>query len=73
MCIKYKIVGQKWHNKVFSNLIKYLGKNEFLRKTILACLLGAQMDSIHEKNRGRNSCDILSQLGHPNLLPTFAY
>ena len=36
---------------------EYLCENEFLRKTILACLSGAQMGSIHEKNRGRKSRD----------------
>ena len=34
----------------FSNFkFEYLRKNKFLRKTILACLSGAQMGSIHEK------------------------
>ena len=34
----------------FLNLkFEYLCKIEFLRKTILACLSGAQMGSIHEK------------------------
>ena len=42
----------------FSNFkFEYLRENEFLRKTILACLSGAQMGSIHEKNRGRKSRD----------------
>ena len=42
----------------FSNFkFKYLCENEFLRKTILACLSGAQMGSIHEKNRGQKSRD----------------
>ena len=42
----------------FSNFkFEYLCKNEFLRKTILACLSGAQLGSIHEKNRGRKSRD----------------
>ena len=43
----------------FSNFkFEYLCENEFLRKTILACLSGAQMGSIHEKkNRGRKSRD----------------
>ena len=40
-----------------SKKFEYLRENEFLRKTILACLSGAQMGSIHEKNRGRKSCD----------------
>ena len=31
---------------------EYLRENEFLTKTILACLSGAQMGSINEKNRG---------------------
>ena len=35
---------------------EYLHENEFLRKTISACLSGAQMSSIHEK-RGRKSRD----------------
>ena len=30
---------------------EFLSENEFLSKTILACLLGAQMDSIHEINK----------------------
>ena len=34
-----------------------LRENEFLRKIILTCLSGAQMGSIHEKNRGRKSRD----------------
>ena len=42
----------------FSNFkFEYLRENEFLRKTILACLSGAQMGSINEKNRGRKSRD----------------
>ena len=36
---------------------EYLRENEFFRKYILACLSGAQMGSIHEKNRGRKSRD----------------
>ena len=36
--------------------LEYLCENEFLRKTILACLSGAQMGSIN-KNRGRKSRD----------------
>ena len=36
---------------------RYLCKNEFLRKTILACLSGDQMGSINEKNRGQKSRD----------------
>ena len=36
---------------------EYLHENEFLRKTILACLSGVQMGSILEKNRGRKSRD----------------
>ena len=36
---------------------EYLCENEFLRKTILACLSGAQMGLIHENNRGRKSRD----------------
>ena len=36
---------------------KYFRENEFLRKTILACISGTQMGSIHEKNRGRKSRD----------------
>ena len=36
---------------------EYLRKNEFLRKTILACLSGDQMGSINEKNRGQKSRD----------------
>ena len=36
---------------------EYLRKNEFLRKTVLACLSGAQMGSIYEKNWGRKSRD----------------
>ena len=43
---------------IFSNFkFEYLRENEFLRKTILACLSGAQMGSIHEKNRGKKSRD----------------
>ena len=42
-----------------SNLSKfkfeYLHENEFLRKTILACLSGDHMCSIIEKNRGQKS------------------
>ena len=42
----------------FSNFkFEYLRENEFLRKTILACLSGAQMGSIPEKNRSRKSRD----------------
>ena len=49
----------------FSNFkIEYLRENEFLRKTILACLSGAQMGSIHEKNRGRKSRDTAPLKGH---------
>ena len=34
----------------FSNFkFEYLRENDFLRKTILACLSGAQMGSIHKK------------------------
>ena len=40
-----------------SKKFEYLRENEFLRKTILACLSGAQMGSIHEKNRGQKSRD----------------
>ena len=36
---------------------EYLRENEFLRKTILACLSGDQMGSINEKNRGKKSRD----------------
>ena len=39
---------------------EYLRENEFLSKTILACLSGAQMGSIHEKNRVRKSRDTAS-------------
>ena len=42
----------------FSNFkFEYLCEKEVLRKTILACLSGAQMGSIHEKNIGRKSRD----------------
>ena len=42
----------------FSNFkFEYPHENEFLRKTILAYLSGAQMGSIYEKNRGRKSRD----------------
>ena len=42
----------------FSNFkFEYLRKNEFLRKTILACLSGDQMGLINEKNRGKKSRD----------------
>ena len=42
----------------FSNFkFEYLCKNEFLRKTILACLSGAQMGLINEKNGVRKSRD----------------
>ena len=37
---------------------EYLHENEFLRKTVLACLSAAQMGSIYEKNWGRKSRDI---------------
>ena len=44
-----------------SNFLKfkfeYLRENEFLRKTILACLSGDQKGSINEKNRGQKSHD----------------
>ena len=33
---------------------EYLRENEFLSKTILACLSGAQMASIHEIKNGKN-------------------
>ena len=36
---------------------KYLRENEFLRKTILACLSGDQMGLINENNRGKKSHD----------------
>ena len=40
----------------FSNFkFEYLRENEFLRKTILACLSGAQMGSIHENKRSKIS------------------
>ena len=32
MCIKYKVVGQKWHNKVFYNLIIF-NMSDFERKS----------------------------------------
>ena len=39
-------------------LLRYLRENKFLRKIILACLLGDQMGSINgEKNRGQKSRD----------------
>ena len=42
----------------FSNFkFEYLRENEFLRKTILACLSGAQMGLINEKNRVQKSRD----------------
>ena len=42
----------------FSNFkFEYLHENEFLRKTILACLSGAQVELINEKNRVRKSRD----------------
>ena len=42
----------------FSNFkFQYLRENEFLRKTILACLSGAQMGLINEKSRVRKSRD----------------
>ena len=42
----------------FSKLkFEYLRENEFLRKTILACLSGAQMGLINEKNRVRKYRD----------------
>ena len=45
-----------WAESNFSNFkFEYLLKNEFLRKTILACSSGAQMGSINKK--GRKSCD----------------
>ena len=34
---------------------EYFRENEFLRKTIWACLLGDQMGSINEKSRGKKS------------------
>ena len=37
-------------NTAWSRILReYLRKNEFLSKTLLACLSGAQMASIHEK------------------------
>ena len=36
---------------------EYLRENEFLSKTILACLSGAQMGSIHEIKNGKKSRD----------------
>ena len=49
----------------FSNFeFEYLRENKFLSKTILACLSGAQMSLIHEKNRGRKSCDTASLSRH---------
>ena len=45
----------------FSNFkFEYLRENEFLSKTILACLSGAQVGSIHEKNSSRKSRDTAS-------------
>ena len=42
----------------FSNCkFEYLRENEFLRKSILACLSGTQMDLINERNRVRKSRD----------------
>ena len=44
----------------FLNIFEYFPKireNEFLSKTILACLLGAQMDSIHEIKNAKKSRD----------------
>ena len=36
---------------------EYFRASEFLRKTILTCLLGALMGSIHEKNMPKKSRD----------------
>ena len=38
--------------------------NRILRKTILACLSGVQMGSIHEKNRGGKSRDTAPLKSH---------
>ena len=54
----------------FSNFkFEYLRENKFLRKTILACLSGAQMGLIHEKNRGRKSRDT-APLSHLPYFPS---
>ena len=46
---------QHWAESNFSNFeFEYLRENEFLSKTILACLSGAQMGSIYEKNEVEN-------------------
>ena len=49
---------------------EYLRENEFLRKTILACLSGDQMGSINEKNRGKKSRDTAPLSSQRN---TYAY
>ena len=41
----------------FNFKFEYLRENEFLRKTIIACLSMDQMGSINEKNRCRKSRD----------------
>ena len=47
--------------------IEYLRENEFLRKTILTCLSGAQMGSNYEKYRGQKSRDTAPLIQEENV------
>ena len=52
---KIKISDFAQANTARSRIFReYLGKNEFLSKTILACLSGARMGLIHEINKCQN-------------------
>ena len=44
-------------SQIFRTLNSNIFRKRIFQKTILACLSGAQMGSIHEKNRGRKSRD----------------
>ena len=54
----------QYHTCVESNFSNFecedFRENEFLSKTIVACLSGAQVGSMHEINRGRKSRDTAS-------------
>ena len=51
---------------------EYLRENEFLSKTILACLSGAQMASIHEIKNGKKSRDTAPLRRHNEVTPYFS-
>ena len=54
------IKKKHFKGQAYKKKFEYLRKNEFLRKTVLPCLSGAQVGAIHEKNRDRKSRDSFS-------------